>query len=70
MEEVRQLEKANGAVKVGVHDADERENKDKDLEYKIKNAKAIKEKELKEADAEVKKFKKAWITAGCSGAEG
>ena len=62
-EEVKQLETEAGSVREGVEEArskvKERTQKLKDLEYKVKNAKAIKEKQMKTAEDKVKKCKKA-----------
>ena len=62
-EEVKQLEEDIQNVEEGVKTAKEtvkeREKKLKDLEYKVKHAKELREKELKTADEQVKKCKKA-----------
>ena len=62
-EEARKLEteivEQEEAVKAARVTEGEGSKKVKDLEYKIKNAKQLKEKELKDADIDVKKSKKA-----------
>lgn len=62
-EEVKELEASTQAVKTGVEQAKvtvaEGTKKLKDLEYKVKNAKELREKELKAAEDQVKKCKKA-----------
>ena len=62
-EEVKQLERDVESVREGVEGArstvKERTQKLKDLDFKVKNAKAIKDKQLKAAEDQVKKCKKA-----------
>lgn len=60
--EVQEMEEQNVQLEQALKDAkllqDQGSNKMKELEYKIKHAKELKEKELKAAEVEVKKCKK------------